>query len=57
MPQDKGQQAFLQMIDEFREGIDFKPIDRDGPIETFRISVCVRKRPLNKVRIEWGVCD
>ncbi|CAH1116236.1 unnamed protein product [Phaedon cochleariae] len=39
---------FSQMIDEYRAGLDFRPLrDNDAVVEN-QIVVCVRKRPLNE---------
>jgi kinesin family protein 2/24 len=45
---DNVNQDFMQMIDEFRESIDISPLDPQGPVSSQKITVCVRKRPLNK---------
>jgi kinesin family member 2/24 len=39
---------FSNMIDDFRSGLDFTRITNGEPIGDARISVCVRKRPINK---------
>lgn len=39
---------FLNMIQEYRSQIDFKPITNNDLVEDHQITVCVRKRPLNK---------
>lgn len=39
---------FSQMIDEFRSHIEFQRISSNEPVQDLRISVCVRKRPINK---------
>uniref|UniRef100_A0A1B6E0Y9 Kinesin-like protein n=1 Tax=Clastoptera arizonana TaxID=38151 RepID=A0A1B6E0Y9_9HEMI len=39
---------FLAMIREYRSGIDFKPLRESDQVEDHQITVCVRKRPLNK---------
>uniref|UniRef100_UPI003AAF1BC2 kinesin-like protein KIF2C n=1 Tax=Centroberyx gerrardi TaxID=166262 RepID=UPI003AAF1BC2 len=41
-------QKFYQMIEEFRETLEITPMSATDPVETHRICVCVRKRPLNK---------
>ncbi|CAG9862763.1 unnamed protein product [Phyllotreta striolata] len=38
---------FRQMINEYRSGIEFKPLKETDPIVENQITVCVRKRPLN----------
>eukprot|EP00053_Salpingoeca_punica_P017838 m.172584 g.172584 ORF g.172584 m.172584 type:complete len:742 (-) comp17300_c3_seq2:507-2732(-) len=38
---------FIDMIEEFREGMEFRHLAKDGPVKENRITVCVRKRPLN----------
>lgn len=44
--------AFLQMIEEYREGLEYKPLRGDDIIEDHQICVCVRKRPLNKKELD-----
>ncbi|KAF6018670.1 KIF2A [Bugula neritina] len=39
---------FLDMIEEYREQLEFSPLRLDDVIEDHQICVCVRKRPLNK---------
>lgn len=39
---------FLNMVQEYRSQIDFKPITINDLVEDHQITVCVRKRPLNK---------
>lgn len=39
---------FSQMIAEFRSHIDFQRLTNSEPVRDLRISVCVRKRPINK---------
>lgn len=39
---------FSQMIQEFRSHIDFQRLTNSEPVRDLRISVCVRKRPINK---------
>ncbi|XP_057659456.1 kinesin-like protein Klp10A [Diorhabda carinulata] len=41
----------LNMIQEYRRGIDIKPLTENDPIEDHLITVCVRKRPLNRKEI------
>ncbi|XP_076273173.1 kinesin-like protein Klp10A isoform X2 [Rhynchophorus ferrugineus] len=38
---------FEQMINEFRNGLDFRPLRENDPVVENQITVCVRKRPLN----------
>lgn len=38
---------FAQMITEYRNGLDFKPLRENDPVIENQITVCVRKRPLN----------
>ncbi|XP_018902670.2 kinesin-like protein KIF2A isoform X2 [Bemisia tabaci] len=47
---DPGQQnwEFLGMIRDYRSQINFRPLRDAEPVENHQISVCVRKRPLNK---------
>ncbi|XP_026320345.1 kinesin-like protein Klp10A isoform X2 [Hyposmocoma kahamanoa] len=42
---------FLAMIREYQNTIDFRPLRGDEPIEDHQITVCVRKRPLNKKEV------
>jgi kinesin family protein 2/24 len=39
---------FLEMITKYREGIEFRPLQETDPVEEHKITVCIRKRPLNK---------
>ncbi|KAK7100504.1 kinesin-like protein KIF2A isoform X3 [Littorina saxatilis] len=39
---------FKAMIGEFRSHLEYRPITSSDPIENHQISVCVRKRPMNK---------
>ncbi|XP_060804310.1 kinesin-like protein Klp10A [Amyelois transitella] len=39
---------FLAMIREYQNSIDFRPLTGTEPVEDHQITVCVRKRPLNK---------
>ncbi|XP_050466207.1 uncharacterized protein LOC126859218 isoform X3 [Cataglyphis hispanica] len=39
---------FLAMIREYQNSIDFKPLRDSDTVEDHQITVCVRKRPLNK---------
>ena len=39
---------FSQMISEFRSHIEFTKLTNSEPVQDLRISVCVRKRPINK---------
>ncbi|KAJ0011635.1 hypothetical protein NQD34_012610, partial [Periophthalmus magnuspinnatus] len=41
-------QKFYDMIQEFRESLEIIPMSTSEVIESHRICVCVRKRPLNK---------
>jgi kinesin family protein 2/24 len=42
---------FANMISEFRSTLDFTRVTNAEPVPDFRISVCVRKRPINKKEI------
>ncbi|XP_075216281.1 kinesin-like protein 10A isoform X2 [Lycorma delicatula] len=42
---------FLGMIREYRANIDFRPLRETDPVEDHQITVCVRKRPLNKKEV------
>ncbi|KAK6624856.1 hypothetical protein RUM44_011720 [Polyplax serrata] len=39
---------FLAMIREYRSNLEFRPLKENDTIEEHQITVCVRKRPLNK---------
>lgn len=39
---------FLAMIREYQNSIEFRPLTGTEPVEDHQITVCVRKRPLNK---------
>jgi kinesin family protein 2/24 len=39
---------FLAMIKEYRNSILFRPLRESDPVEDNQITVCIRKRPLNK---------
>lgn len=39
---------FLAMIREYRSNLEFRPLKENDSIEDHQITVCVRKRPLNK---------
>lgn len=39
---------FLAMIREYRSNLEFRPLKENDAIEDHQITVCVRKRPLNK---------
>ncbi|XP_077265576.1 kinesin-like protein 10A isoform X4 [Temnothorax americanus] len=39
---------FLAMIREYQNSIEFRPLRETDPVENHQITVCVRKRPLNK---------
>ncbi|KAL1110375.1 hypothetical protein AAG570_007906, partial [Ranatra chinensis] len=42
---------FLAMIREYQASIEFRPLRDTDPVENHQITVCVRKRPLNKREI------
>lgn len=42
---------FLAMIREYTNSIEFRPLTGNEPVEDHQITVCVRKRPLNKKEI------
>ncbi|KAK1876052.1 Kinesin-like protein KIF2C [Dissostichus eleginoides] len=44
-------QKFYEMIQDFRETLEITPLSTTDHIEPHRISVCVRKRPFNKLEI------
>ncbi|GLV45038.1 Kinesin-like protein at 10A [Carabus blaptoides fortunei] len=39
---------FLNMVQDYQRTIEFKPLTENDPVEDHQITVCVRKRPLNK---------
>lgn len=39
---------FLNMVQEYQKSIDFRPLRENDLVEDYQITVCVRKRPLNK---------
>jgi kinesin family protein 2/24 len=39
---------FLAMIREYRDSIEFHPLRESDPVEVHQITVCIRRRPLNK---------
>ncbi|XP_059045432.1 kinesin-like protein Klp10A [Achroia grisella] len=39
---------FLAMIRDYQSSIEFRPLTGNEPVEDHQITVCVRKRPLNK---------
>ncbi|XP_076261313.1 kinesin-like protein Klp10A isoform X2 [Rhynchophorus ferrugineus] len=41
----------LNMILDYRKGLEIKPLSENDPIEDHLITVCVRKRPLNKKEV------
>ncbi|XP_033636546.1 kinesin-like protein KIF2A isoform X2 [Asterias rubens] len=42
------QWEFIRMIREYQEDLDFRPITNNDCVDDHQITVCVRKRPLNK---------
>jgi len=44
----KRNDMLLVLLREYRETLDFDPLRGHEPIEEHQITVCVRKRPLNK---------
>lgn len=42
---------FLAMIREYRNSIEFRPLRESDPVEDHQITVCIRKRPLNKKEV------
>jgi kinesin family protein 2/24 len=39
---------FLAMINQYRNSIEFRPLRESDPVGDHQITVCIRKRPLNK---------
>jgi len=48
---------FLGMIRNYRANIDFRPLKDTDPVEDHQITVCVRKRPLNKKELNRKEVD
>lgn len=48
---------FLEMIEEFRMNLEYVPISNSDPIIDHQISVCVRKRPINKKELSKREID
>lgn len=48
---------FAEMIENFREGVQVTRLPPSGPVKENRISVCVRKRPLNSKERNSGEAD
>merc|ERR1719309_410957 len=38
---------FLQMIEEYKEDLEIRPLRDGDPVSSHRITVCIRKRPLS----------
>jgi kinesin family protein 2/24 len=45
---DNVNEEFMQMIDDFRDNVDIHPLDPHAAVSNQKITVCIRKRPLNK---------
>ena len=43
---------FVQMIEDIRDSIAIQPLDPNGPVSNQKITVCLRKRPLNKKELD-----
>lgn len=48
---------FSTMIEEYRSKLEFKSIQMSDPVRENQITVCVRKRPLNKKEKQWKEID
>ncbi|XP_075977376.1 kinesin-like protein 10A isoform X1 [Anticarsia gemmatalis] len=48
---------FLAMIREYQNSIEFRPLTGTEPVEDHQITVCVRKRPLNKKEVNKKEVD
>ncbi|GLG97913.1 Kinesin-like protein [Gryllus bimaculatus] len=48
---------FLAMIREYRGNIEFRPLRETDPVEDHQITVCIRKRPLNKKELQRKEVD
>ncbi|XP_048489487.1 kinesin-like protein Klp10A isoform X4 [Plutella xylostella] len=48
---------FLAMIREYTMSLDFRPLTGNEPVEDHQITVCVRKRPLNKKELNRKEVD
>jgi len=42
------QMNHIMVFREYRNGIEFRPLRESDPVEDHQITVCIRKRPLNK---------
>jgi kinesin family protein 2/24 len=47
----------LAMIKKYRNTTEFRPLQESDPVETHQISVCIRKRPLNKEEVARNEVD
>ncbi|XP_044741565.1 kinesin-like protein Klp10A [Chrysoperla carnea] len=59
MNQDPGNPnwEFLSMIRDYQAGIEYKPLKGNEPQDEYQITVCVRKRPLNKKELSKKEVD
>lgn len=48
---------FLNMVNEYQRSIEFRPLSANDSVEDHQITVCVRKRPLNKREISRKEID
>merc|ERR1719347_1452084 len=48
---------FLNMIEEFKEDLDYKPLQDGEPIANHQITVCIRKRPLSNKELKAKEID
>jgi kinesin family protein 2/24 len=47
----------LTTINKYRNTIEFRPLQESDPVETHQITVCIRKRPLNKEEVARNEVD
>jgi kinesin family protein 2/24 len=48
---------FQDMIKKYRNSLEFRPLRETDPVEDHQITVCIRKRPLNKKELTRGEVD
>ncbi|XP_023715825.2 kinesin-like protein Klp10A [Cryptotermes secundus] len=57
MHQNNPNWEFLAMIREYRDSMEFHPLQESDPVEDHAITVCVRKRPLNMKEVDRNEPD
>jgi kinesin family protein 2/24 len=48
---------FLAMINQYRNSLEFHPLRDSDPVEDHQITVCIRKRPMNKKELNRNELD